>query len=147
MAKGMRHDDLGGGLEALAHDVIGAAIEVHRALGPGFLEGAYERALSIELSHRGIDHSCQYPVRVSYRGIEVGEGRVDILVARQLVLELKAVDRFEPVHEAITFAYLKALDLNLALLINFKAARVTDGLRRIIRTSSMDTSPTSPLRG
>ena len=103
-----KHHELAPELESLAQTVIGAAIEVHRQLGPGFLESVYEKALSIELSGRDIHHACQHPTQVKYRDTIVGEGRIDILVDRRLVLELKCADQFEPIHEATLLSYLKA---------------------------------------
>ncbi|MEX2387799.1 MAG: GxxExxY protein [Phycisphaeraceae bacterium] len=119
-------------IEAFAHQAIGAAIEVHRELGPGFLESTYERALSIELSMRNIPHACQHPLSVKYKGRDVGEGRIDVLVARQLVVELKTVDTFTPVHEAQVVSYLRTLNLPLGLLLNFNSTVLKEGIRRII---------------
>ncbi|MFA9477961.1 GxxExxY protein [Phycisphaerales bacterium AB-hyl4] len=144
-----KYQELDPELEALAQAVIGAAIEVHRQLGPGFLESVYEKALSIELSSRNIPHACQHPTQVCYRGAVVGEGRIDILVAERLILELKCIDRFEPIHEATVISYLKATNLNLGLLINFRKPRLVDGLKRVVYTpqSPSRTSRPSPLRG
>jgi len=146
--------DLDAETEALAREVIGAAIEVHRQLGPGFLESVYEKALSVELSLRGIPHVCQHQVRVQYKDVDVGEGRLDMWIANRIVVELKTVDQFAPIHEAITLAYLNAVDNELALMINFKVTVLKDGIRRVIRSrsrrsssSSSRSSQTSPLRG
>ena len=119
-------------LEALAHQVIGAAIEVHRTLGPGFLESVYEKALSYELRLRGIQHACQVPVKVNYKGVDVGEGRIDILVEDQIVIELKCADDHHSTFESQLISYLKAANLRLGYLMNFKAARLKDGIQRII---------------
>ncbi|MEX0745053.1 MAG: GxxExxY protein [Phycisphaeraceae bacterium] len=119
-------------IEALARDVIGAAIEVHRELGPGFPESSYERALSIELSSRNIRHACQHQLRVRYKGHDVGEGRIDLLVAEQLVVELKTVDSFCPIHGAQVVSYLRTTGLQLGLLLNFNTKVLKEGIRRII---------------
>ena len=119
-------------IEALAKEVIGAGIEVHQAIGPGFPESVYENALSLELSARNISHACQHPISVVYRGQTVGEGRADLLVADGLVVELKAVETINDAHRAQVVAYLKALNLKLGLLMNFHAAVLRDGIRRII---------------
>lgn len=119
-------------IEALAHEVIGAAIEVHRTLGPGYLESVYQNALSHELTLRGIDHVCQAPTPVSYKGLGVGKGAVDILVAGQIILELKCVEALHPMHEAQLHSYLKATGLRLGYLMNFKSTTLKEGLRRII---------------
>jgi len=125
-------ETLGGELEALAHEVIGAAIEVHRTLGPGFLESVYEKALSHELRLRGVRHVCQVPVRVNYKGVDVGEGRIDILVEDQIVLELKCADGQHPLFQSQLISYLKAANLRLGYLMNFKTALLKDGIQRII---------------
>ena len=124
----------GARVDALAHDVIGAAIEVHRHLGPGFQESVYEEALCVELRLRRIPFERQRVTRVEYKGVRVGEGRVDLLVADQLVLELKAVRELAPAHQAVLLSYLKATDLRLGLLINFGAARLKDGIKRVVRS-------------
>jgi len=122
------------GIDKLAHDVIGAAIEVHRHLGPGYLESAYQAALEVELKLRGIPFVPQRPVDVSYKGHPVGDGRLDFLVAEMLVVELKAVDALADVHKAQVISYLKATKLHLGLLINFNATILKDGLKRVIRS-------------
>ena len=121
-------------LDQLAHDVIGAAIEVHRILGPGFLERSYQRALAIELRLRKIPHFIESPIHLDYKGESIGEGRIDILVADQLVVELKTVDELSPLHEAQALAYLKATGHELALLINFNTPTLKQGIKRIIRS-------------
>jgi GxxExxY protein len=119
-------------LDGLANSVIGAAIEVHRHLGPGYLESVYEEALGIELSERMISFRRQYPISVVYKGKTVGEGKLDLLVENQLVVELKAVETLLPVHKAQVISYLKATNLHLGLLINFNVSVVRDGIQRII---------------
>jgi len=121
-------------LDQLAHDVIGAAIEVHRILGPGFLERSYQRALAIELRLREIPHAIESPIHLDYKGESIGEGRIDILVADKLVVELKTVDELSSLHEAQALAYLKATGYQLALLINFNTPVLKDGIKRIIRS-------------
>lgn len=118
--------------DELAHALIGAAIEVHRVLGPGFLEEVYEQALCVELRLRGIPFERQKPTKVEYKGEYVGEGRLDLMVNDRLVVELKAVREVAPIHTAIVLSYLKASDRRLALLINFKVPRLRDGIQRIV---------------
>jgi GxxExxY protein len=114
--------------------VIGAAIEVHRILGPGFLESVYEAALCIELQQRGIPFVRQAPVAVQYKGCSVGEGVIDVLVGGTLVVELKTIDAFAPIHVAQVMSYLQALDQRVGLLLNFKVPILGQGgLKRIIR--------------
>lgn len=119
-------------LEALANRVIGAAIEVHRCVGPGFPEQVYQKALSIELDLLEIRHQIEYPVIVNYKSHRVGEGRIDMLVEEKLVIELKVVSDLAEVHRAQVAAYLKATNLRLGLLLNFNTAVLKDGLKRII---------------
>jgi GxxExxY protein len=122
--------------EDLAHAAIGAAIEVHRELGPGLPETSYKNALSHELTLRGIPHVVEAKVPIYYKGLLVGEGSVDILVDNRLVLELKVVEALTTVHRAQVIAYLQALRLQLGLLINFNVAVLKDGIKRVIRTST-----------
>jgi GxxExxY protein len=120
-------------LERHAYNVIGAAIEVHRELGPGCAELVYEEALCYELELRNIPFARQPPVMVGYKGKAVGEGRIDILVAGCLILELKAVDDLAGVHTAQVISYLKATGLRLGLLINFKVQVLKNGvIKRIV---------------
>lgn len=119
-------------LDRLAHQVIGAAIEVHKLLGPGYLESVYEEALSVELSLRQIPFSRQHPIAVSYKGHLVGEGRLDLLVNRRLIVELKAVEALDDIHTAQVLSYLKATRCSLGLLINFNVPILKRGIRRII---------------
>ena len=120
-------------LDDLARVVVDAAMEVHRELGPGYLEGVYEEALAVELSLRKIEFDRQKAVSVSYKGCPVGEGRVDMLVGGLLVVELKAVEKLLPVHKAQVISYLKALrGATLALLINFNERLLRDGIQRVV---------------
>lgn len=123
-------------VERLSHSVIGAAIEVHRHLGPGFLESAYEDALAIELGLRGIQFVRQAPVSAEYKGHSIGEGRADFLVDGKLIVELKAAEEISNVHVAQVIAYLKATSLTLGLIINFNVPVLKDGIRRVILSSS-----------
>jgi GxxExxY protein len=119
-------------LDELAHTVIGAAIEVHRALGPGYLENLYEEALSIELAEQNIPFERQTKIAVSYKGHPIGEGRLDLLVARSLPVELKAVESLALIHQAQLLSYLKMLHLQLGLLINFNVPVLRQGIKRVI---------------
>ena len=123
---------LGKDIEQLARNVIGAAIEVHRALGAGFLESVYEEALCIELDHKNIPYQRQYPIAVNYRDRSVGEGRLDLLVGEKLIVALKAIEAIAPIHMAQVISYLKTTGFNLALLINFNVRVLKDGIKRII---------------
>jgi len=114
------------------HAVIGAAIEVHRTLGPGFLESVYEEALCFELSKRAIDIERQVEVPIKHKGHAVGKGRLDILVEKKLIVELKTVENFVPMHQAQVISYLKVSGLQLGLLVNFKVPVLKQGIKRII---------------
>ena len=119
-------------LNGLSSAVIGAAIEVHRLLGPGFAESVYEEALCIELAERGIPFVRQASVQVRYKGRLVGEGRLDILVANVLIIELKVVDALAPVHTSQLLSYLKATGHPLGLLMNFNVPRLMQGVKRLV---------------
>ena len=119
-------------LDKLAHAVIGAAIEVHRNLGPGFLESVYENALCVELKFRNIPFARQHAVSVDYKGHDVGTGKIDMLVDGDLVVELKAVEALLPVHVAQVISYLKVVGGKLGLLLNFNAAVMKDGVKRVV---------------
>jgi GxxExxY protein len=127
-------EEPGGELDALARVVFEAALEVHREIGPGFGELSYENALAIELGLRRVPFVRQCGIRLQYKGCDIGEGRMDLLVGGQLVVELKAVESLAPVHTAQVLAYLKASGLTLGLLINFNVPRLAMGVRRIIHT-------------
>ena len=119
-------------LDALARRVIGAAIEVHRILGPGYLESVYEEALAIELGMQGVPCDRQTPLKIEYKGKAVGEGRLDLLVADRLVVELKTVDNLLPIHHAQVLSYLKVTRKQIGLLINFNVRVLRDGVKRIV---------------
>ena len=116
----------------LARRTLEAAVEVHRHLGPGYAESVYENAFAIELGLRGIPFMKQTGFRVDYKGHEVGEGRMDLLIDRALIVELKAVDRFTEVHVSQVLAYLKATGHALALLINFNVPVLMRGVKRVV---------------
>jgi GxxExxY protein len=115
----------------LTHAIIGAAIEVHRLLGPGLLESAYEECLAREFVLRNIPFERQKPAPVVYKDVKLECGyRLDFLVDGTVVVELKAVECFAPVHEAIVLTYLRLLGCRLGLLINFNVPILKDGIRR-----------------
>ena len=120
-------------LNQLTETIIGAAIDVHKALGPGLLESAYESCLSIELLKRGLTIERQKAMPLVYQGIHVGTGyRVDILVNGAVVVEVKAVERIQPVHLAQVLSYLRFLDCRVGLLINFNVKWLVDhGIKRV----------------
>lgn len=119
-------------VDALAADVIGAAIEVHRVLGRGFLESIYEGAMAEELRARGIPFEQQVAIPIVYRRVVIGEHRLDLLVGGELVVELKAARRDHDAHLAQTLSYLKAGAFPLGLILNFNVDLMKHGIRRII---------------
>jgi len=123
-------------MNKLTEAVIGAAIEVHRELGPEFLESMYEEALCLELTERKIAFQRQPPIRVTYKGTPIGQGFIDILIENRLIVELKAVEELIPVHKAQIISYLKATGLWVGLLINFNVPILKDGIKRIVLTNS-----------
>ncbi len=119
--------------EEIAKAVIGAAIEVHRELGPGFLESIYRKALAYELSLRGLAVEQEKEIVVPYKDIQIPGQRLDLLVGGRLIVELKCVEEFAPIHQAQLLSYLKATRLRLGLLINFKTQVLKDGIKRMVR--------------
>jgi GxxExxY protein len=116
----------------VTHEVIGGAIEVHRQLGPGFLERIYKDALCIELLARGISFERERAVVVRYRDVPIPGQRIDLIVGGQVIVELKAAVRVDPISEARLISYLRTTGLRLGLLMNFNAHTLKDGLKRIV---------------
>lgn len=110
--------------------IIGCAIEVHRTLGPGLLESAYVEALRVELTEAGLRSARQVPVPLTYKGHYLGEYRLDLLVEDAVVVEVKAVQRFDPVHEAQLLTYLRLTGKRVGLLINFNQRLLREGIKR-----------------
>jgi len=108
----------------ITYAINGAAFEVNRVLGSGFLEKVYENALLVELKERGLNAESQMPVKVFYKKKVVGEYIIDILVEKKVIVELKTVEKFDNVHEAQLLNYLKASGIQVGLLINFKHPKV-----------------------
>jgi GxxExxY protein len=118
---------------ALSHEVIGAAIEVHRLIGPGPLESIYEVALARELTLRGVSVERQVRLPINYKGLNLScDLRIDLLVERRLIIEVKAVDRLISIHRAQLLTYLRLRNLWLGLLINFNVDVLRDGVRRVL---------------
>ena len=119
--------------DRLSKEIIGAAIEVHRHLGPGMLESAYEKCLCKELEIRNIEFEKQKPLAVVYKGITLDCGyKLDVVVEGKVILELKFVNKFESIHDAQLLTYLKIADLKLGILINFNVPVLKDGIKRIV---------------
>ena len=119
-------------INELSGQVIGAAIEVHKALGPGLLESTYEECLCHELSLMKVPFERQKQIPVVYKDVQLDCGyRIDVLVAGRLILELKACDRLEPIHDAQLLTYLKLTGIKHGLLINFNSVLLKDGIKRL----------------
>ncbi len=117
----------------LTHEIIGAAIEVHRLLGPGLLESTYEECLGHELTLRKLGVQRQVPVPVVYKEVKLECGyRLDLVVERKVILELKSIEAFSPVHEGIMLMYLRLSGYRIGLLINFNVTILKDGIRRFV---------------
>ncbi|MEZ6243268.1 MAG: GxxExxY protein [Phycisphaerales bacterium] len=122
-----------GDQDPLSGAVIGAAIEVHKALGPGLLESTYQACLAAELKHLGIPFQEQVDVPIRYRGVKLESGyRLDFVVAGSLVVELKSVDRLLPIHEAQLLTYLRLTSIRTGLLLNFNTAYLRGGIKRLV---------------
>jgi GxxExxY protein len=120
-------------LNVLTDRIIGAAIEVHRQLGPGLLESTYQACLQYEMEARGLHVRKQVALPIVYKGIQIDEGyRIDLLVNEQVVVELKAVEHLLPVHEAQVLSYLKLSGRKVGLLLNFRTVLMKHGIRRFI---------------
>ena len=120
--------------DLLSNKIIGCAIEVHKILGPGLLESAYEECLCYEFDQNGIFYERQKPAPVIYKEIKLECGyRLDILVENQVVVELKSIDAICPVHEAQLLTHMKFTEKKIGLLINFNVLRLKDGLKRFVR--------------
>ncbi|MGB2727742.1 MAG: GxxExxY protein [Halobacteriota archaeon] len=120
-------------LNRVTESIIGAAIEVHRDLGPGLLESAYETCLSFELVEYGLKVEQQKPLPVVYREVKLDcSYRLDLLVEEAVIVEVKAVDRLVPIHQAQLLSYLRLSGCNVGLLINFNVKVLKDGIRRVV---------------
>lgn len=118
--------------DALITRIIGCAIRVHSELGPGFLETIYASALEVEFAHEGIAFEREKPIVVRYRDEVIAGQRLDFVVNGQVILEIKAANRLEPVFQAKLISYLRATKLRVGLLINFNVPLVKDGIKRIV---------------
>ena len=120
-------------VKELTEKIIGAAIEVHRTVGPGLLESAYEECLAHEMKLRGLNYERQVPLPVAYKGVKLDCGyRLDFLVEKAVVLELKTVDTLQPIHEAQVLTYLKLGGWTVGLLVNFNVPVLKNGIKRVV---------------
>jgi GxxExxY protein len=120
-------------INQLSNKILGAAIEVHKVLGPGLLESAYEECLCHEIDLRGLRYERQKALPVIYKGRKLDCGyRLDMVVENSIILELKCCEKIEPIHEAQILTYLKLSGLHLGLILNFNVTMMRDGIRRIV---------------
>ena len=117
--------------DPLTQKIISAAFEVHRNVGPGLIESIYEEALCVEMQIRRIDYSRQVGIDVDYKGVTIKGQRIDLIVEKQVVVELKSVSRLHEVVFAQLLSYLKATGLKTGLILNFGERRLVDGVRRV----------------
>ncbi len=126
------HSDIDPDTDALAAQVVDAALKVHKALGPGLLESVYEVCVAHELAARGVPFKRQVPISVSYEGLQLDAAlRLDVVVGDSLIVELKSVEALQPIHQSQLMTYLKLSGLRLGLLINFNTRLLRDGIKRI----------------
>lgn len=119
-------------INQLSHRVIGLCIEVHRELGPGLLESAYEEALAYELTHAGLRYERQCDIPLTYKGASLDCGyRLDFIVEDELIIELKSIQAFQPIHQAQLLTYLKLQRRSLGLLLNFNVPVMKEGVKRV----------------
>jgi len=120
--------------EKITNDIIGCALDVHKALGPGLLESAYESCLEFELLNKGYKVERQKPIPIVYKELKLDHGyRIDLLVDDQVIIEIKSIDTFNPVHEAQILTYMKFAEKKIGLLINFNVKLLKEGLKRHVR--------------
>ena len=119
--------------DELSGKVIGCVIEVHKNMGPGLLESAYERCLSYELTAKGLRHETQKEQPIDYKGLKLDAGyRIDLIVENGVIIELKSVEKILPIHEAQILTYMKLAGIKVGLLINFNVIKVKDGIKRFV---------------
>jgi GxxExxY protein len=133
-AKSAKHPEPDKKFDHFAAVVVDAALEVHRHLGPGFLESVYEEALAVELGLRRVAFERQVPIALTYKQVPIGQARLDLRVGGCLVVELKAAESLLPIHLAQVLSYLKATRQPLGLLINFNVGALRQGIKRVVRT-------------
>ena len=124
-----------GELDAITKQIVGASIDVHRALGPGLLESVYESCLEFDLIEQGLDVQRQVALPVSYKQVKLEAGyRVDLLVEKQVIVEIKSVEQIAPIHKAQLLTYLKVSNLRVGLLINFNVDVLRKGVSRVVNS-------------
>jgi GxxExxY protein len=120
-------------IEEIAREIVDSAIKVHRELGPGLLESAYQQCLAYELRKRGLQVDCEVSLPISYDGVEIDVGyRVDMIVQDSIIIENKTVDQIAPIHQAQLFTYLKLHNLHLGFLLNWNVKLMKFGIKRIV---------------
>jgi GxxExxY protein len=120
-------------LDRITHDIIGAAIEVHRHIGPGLLESAYETCLVFEIKRLGMSVDVQMPLPVVYKEVRLDSGyRMDLVVEAEVIVEIKAIEKLLPIHDAQLLSYLRLSGKKVGLLLNFHVPVLKDGLKRIV---------------
>ena len=117
----------------ISRQIIGAAIEVHKYLGPGLLESAYSSCLARELTIQGINYTCETPLDIIYKGEKIDVGyRLDFCVENRVIIELKSIEKLLPIHDAQLLSYLRLSNIKLGLLISFNTTLLTKGIKRMV---------------
>src|SRR5690606_29690710 len=125
------------GLDDLSKEVVDCLFQVHKKIGPGYLEKIYEDCLCIECEDRGLKFIRQYPIQFKYNGRAIpSEFRLDLVIGNQILIELKAVDKLHPVYDAQIYSYLKSSELPMGFLVNFNVPLIKDGIKRFVRKTS-----------
>ncbi len=136
--------DKGDSLNKITEAIIGASMNVHRALGPGLLESAYEACLVYDLADAGLRVEQQRPLPVIYRGVKLDCGyRLDLLVEGEVIVEIKAIEKLLPIHKAQLMSYLKLADCRVGLLINFNVEMLRNGIQRVVNNFPQENSANS----
>lgn len=139
-----QHSDMPAELDELSRQVVDSCFAVHKELGPGLLERIYEEALVAELQGRSISVESQKAVPVFYKGQKlVSDYRIDLVVNNRIIVELKAVDRIAPVHEAQLISYMKLFSASLGFLVNFNESLIRDGIKRVVLSNNLRNFATS----
>ncbi|MBI2839029.1 MAG: GxxExxY protein [Acidobacteria bacterium] len=134
-------------MKELTEKIIGAAMEVHRTIGPGLLESAYDECLAHELQSRGLEFDRQIPLSVNYKGVTLDCGyRLDFLIMKSVVVELKAVEELHPIHEAQVLTYLKLGGWTVGSLLNFNVPVLKDGIKRLVLNYKDGSATSASLR-
>ena len=132
-----KYSDMSTDTDKLSKEVVDCIFQVHREIGPGYLEKIYEDCLVLELQNRNLQFQRQYPVKMEYKGAEISSQFIlDLVVEEQIIIELKSVEKMHPVYDAQIYSYLKSTGLPLGFLVNFNVPLIKNGIRRFVPKTS-----------